>query len=435
MEDADKGSPAEEIKPAQRWGGEFMSTVRRLIKGPEEEADDEEESLDTKQRQRSLFSRFFKRLFPQRQTIEPVPPRPDSKPLGTEGTTINTQAEAEAPNENQAIMSGLPPEGEPARPKPAGTPPVNTIQPEMPLAAELADHELNIDTPIVESQSARTSADRETPLGQGAQISEQVVYERRPQPKAERVTVNRVDRSPLALALIGLEYFGRKRADRRLQTEDRRIKKSVANVEKRLELQEQSQQQLEQLAKRSQDQARDLRQKRSIYEQQLVSESKITTGPRSLPESRPPIISTSETLPHPPATDIETPIKTVVSQAETVEPRTKQPEAVFREVARAAEKNVPIERAYERRHEVKDQTSGPSSIGGPASIGVIMSQMQAAERMQSALSGASPSPTSYSIAANDRPASDGDLYRQAAQRGFWGGVVIIIFGLLALWLY
>jgi hypothetical protein len=110
------------------------------------------------------------------------------------------------------------------------------------------------------------------------------------------------------------------------------------------------------------------------------------------------------------------------------EPEKTETYKIMEQVAEAAEHNAPVERVFERSHEVKDDHSTPV---GAASIGAIM----AAQAEQKKITQLKASQAQMGINDQGLPVinttSDSDIYKQAMRRGFWGAIIIIIFGLLA----
>jgi hypothetical protein len=96
------------------------------------------------------------------------------------------------------------------------------------------------------------------------------------------------------------------------------------------------------------------------------------------------------------------------------------------QVAEAAEHDVPVERAFERSHEVKDDQS--THIGA-ASIGSIMAEQVAKQRVNG------PVATQLSQDASGLPVVSGraqaTAYKQAMRNGFWAAIIIIILGTIA----
>ena len=100
------------------------------------------------------------------------------------------------------------------------------------------------------------------------------------------------------------------------------------------------------------------------------------------------------------------------------------PEAVREEVEVAADKNLPLERLYERRHEVKDDpvtagATGKASASGSSSGTNTPQQAVPVFSMPSISDENAPVPPA-SILANAR------IYRHAVLNGLWGAVIVLL---------
>ena len=107
-----------------------------------------------------------------------------------------------------------------------------------------------------------------------------------------------------------------------------------------------------------------------------------------------------------------------------------RPDLVMEQVAHAAEVGVSTERVYERRQEVRDEpgAGGSQQGGGAASVGSILAQspyqpQQAVSRQMA--------DTQAQLASGQPYQTDTGMYRQAMTAGFWAGIVIIVFAIIA----
>ncbi len=98
------------------------------------------------------------------------------------------------------------------------------------------------------------------------------------------------------------------------------------------------------------------------------------------------------------------------------------PIVVLQEVETAAEKNAPLEAAYELRSEVKDESLA-SQVQGATSVGAVLADIHKTTTTQHAAFSqalqAAPTEDKQSVV------SSGGLYKKAAVSGFWTGLVIV----------
>lgn len=311
--------------------------------------------------------------------------------------------------------------------------------------AELAANE-NED--VVELNNAPNSVDT-APAVQNRQpgpppidipAMERVVYERQatePEPVIAR------DRGARSLAvLVGVaETIGRRRADRRLE---RKSNKETASLKQETKQDLGRRAKLEQAAAKSKEAMEQLRNRQEALEARPAAqpnhrnynnnaERKVKA---SAPEGPPPLSFARKSPEQPAASTPEQKpaMRTIEQRTEHKEPAPdkplkpkealKKPEAVLREVAAAAEKNVALEGLYERRHEVKDDAvklaAAPAAAGGASSI-------------------PAPQDTSAAASSGQAPASsravqllqEAAQHRQAAQSGFWAALIILVFLMVA----
>ncbi len=102
------------------------------------------------------------------------------------------------------------------------------------------------------------------------------------------------------------------------------------------------------------------------------------------------------------------------------------PTVVMEHVAEAAEHNQPVERAYERRQEIKDDASVPARPGATA-IGDILSQSSSAS---STARRESASIATHKLLATRHAQTDA-LYRSAVYTGLIAATVVLVFAIIA----
>lgn len=108
-----------------------------------------------------------------------------------------------------------------------------------------------------------------------------------------------------------------------------------------------------------------------------------------------------------------------------------KPEAVLHKIEEAAEKNVPLEDYYERRHEVKDTpTQSTAAILQGMGLSAIAPQPTQPARQ------AVPPIYDYGVSPKSQlPAAHPQMYRQAAKSGFWGAMAILILAAIAYFVF
>lgn len=418
----DEDDSEESKKPASKRWRRFWRRLFKRIETPED---------TSKSREPSQYQQTMDNLFSETRSVDERPEAPTDSHSEVESETEHSSAsESEqeerfelgsdkSKNESSSI------EGETEKEPAAQTYENPEVQPKL---AEANSHE-----DVVEFRTREEA---------GLTQYEQVVFDRSSSSESPRETRYEAPRGAIAAAvgLVGAEYFGRKRADRRL-------KREIDQLQKRVRDGERASKQLQSIAKESKDQRRELQQRQKDFEARLpershqAAEKVVATPkyeskpmqPKESAEKRPEVfreaeglIDMSENSPAP----VISPEKTPNIKEDTPE----KPEAVFKKVIAAAEHDDPIERSYERRHEIKDEAGAPLGTGsGPVSIGSIMAGMndslpaQPASRAHPA-----PSPRQNDITVQQNGPS---MYDQAVQRGFWGGVIVIIFVMLLAVLY
>lgn len=231
-------------------------------------------------------------------------------------------------------------------------------------------------------------------------------------------TTERVIESPGLAAVVGIgliaETIGRRRADSKIKKEVKRLKKedqSHREVAGRLDHEAQTVRE-ELRAVKFQQQAFEKR-----FDQPKIIRETTAGEPVEIKTPEPGEKPVIEKLPM---------AEQVVHQAAAL----NRPESVLERVEVAADQNIPVEAAYERRHEAKDQTAqrringtlSSSGSNGPVSLSKALEERLAAVRQKQARD-ADSMPASQSGKLT-RPPS---LYKNATVSGLWGAVILLLF--------
>ncbi|MDB5163404.1 MAG: hypothetical protein JWS12_21 [Candidatus Saccharibacteria bacterium] len=244
-------------------------------------------------------------------------------------------------------------------------------------------------------------------------------YEKAPEPPRVEHHHHHESKGAALAALISAELLSRRR-DRKLRREDRRIKREVKKVEKRLKQVERAPK-----AEYNRPPERFRAQPTAASEKTPLRSSSERVAATARPQaefSQPPKSSeprAPEKLAHiveryQPHRRVEVP-----NPLEQLKPEARlRPEEVLHTIEQAAEHDIPVEAAYELRHEIKDEpqqqyashtatpgqftaTNVPESTKDMAALG---SQMQD-QRLRASR-------------------SDKQIYGQAVRGGFWAAVII-----------
>lgn len=248
------------------------------------------------------------------------------------------------------------------------------------------------------------------------------VFERStPKPQEKDVVIQRGS-NLLPVALVGAEYLARKRADRKL---DAKLTEKTEKLEQKDKEAAYAHAQLDTLMKQNREQLEKLKRERL---QPVQAEQAVASERPSKPEVTALAYDRRKV-----SNEVPKPEESRISSSEQfvkqdVSERREQYK-IMEQVANAAENNEPVEIAFERSHEVKDDVSTTSAA---ASIGAIMAA-QAEEqkhiaRVQAVQQQMGDAAQGLPV-LNDSQAAD--MYQQAMKRGFWAAVAIIILGLLA----
>ena len=235
-------------------------------------------------------------------------------------------------------------------------------------------------------------------------IESDQVQQRSVEKPIQEVVVDRRG-SALPYVLLGAEYMARKRADRKLET---RVTEKIARTDERADTAKHLQEELEVIVRQNREQLQTLKEQRGTADEVMprVEERhervKQTVIARELSQQT------------------EQPRTTVENNQPAVAER-----RIFEQVAEAAEQNVPVEKVFERSHEVKDDTTTPV---GASSVGAVMAATAQPSIQQMTQSAAQQSVATLPVIADENHSVE---YRQAMRAGFWSAVLIIILGSMA----
>lgn len=438
-------SESTESSPKKRRGGDFLSQylLRRRERqvGTATEEEDSKESEEKPKKWRRLFSKIFPSV------VERPPESTEPKRAGFDLETWLSWSSAtggENPTDTPEIKTQLPDEtsenkGEIISPQGQEESFPNVENPiETKIEAKTPDKDVENQGPTAFMAEMVTDITAHTEVGRSIEeATEPQPHDAAPMPSIREVVPETVEythaeterevvinrgSNALPIALVGAEYLARKRSDRKLE---KRLTEKLEKTSQKLERGEGVKQELRELVKRNQEEVEALKLKRSQSEverpNRVVDRESVPTDlvykERSKPETTivpSPKISVEQAEPHAANTEV----------AEV------KPQKIFEKVAEAAEHDEPVERIFERSHEVKDEASAPL---GATHIGTVAS---------SQVQGLRPTPATYTTPQNYNAPGDSmslpiindsqDIYyRQAMKAGFWAAVLIIILGLIA----
>jgi len=305
------------------------------------------------------------------------------------------------------------------------TPDTASTEPEAPAPeAELPEPE----TDAIEQEPVRTNSYEglltiSHPEERIASSEPSVITER-------ETVVERGVGSALPVALVAAEYVGRKRADRKIT---RNFNEKTNQLQKDAEKSALMQQQLEALVRQNKEQLEALKQDRGILEKPVVAISHEQSAAKS-PELRPAAsieeaVNRSAPREKLPPTEVKRPQLRAERVQLTPEENAPRPREIMTQIAQAAERNVPVERVFERSHEVKDDLTARAASA--PSVGNVVSSRAT---YQTGYNFSKEYQQTISQSTDNLPVyvqSDSDMYKQAMKAGFTAAVVIIIFGVIA----
>ena len=438
---------------------QFLSKQKELLSGKSESDDEdvEDETSDKPKKWRRSFKSFFKNIVPPPEETKPAQSTaetgflnwPDLEQAAYEAQSVPQETHSEnlqhsetqqTQNEYQPTyhQSELPvetPESPPEIPSSDQIQYSNeTFSAEQRDVVETADtidtSDQIVDVPLNEPESTVYINDRpqinSTPEARDLPFvpqPERYVSNSQPTIEHERVVERNVGLA-LPVALVGAEYLGRKNADRKITKTFTEKTNELTKGADRASL---SHIQLENLVKKNQTQLESLKLERGIVAERTYDIAKTPPIEKATPQIA------VETSPPPPVTPEQTRVETSMEMPvdTVVENREQRPAHILEKVAEAAENDVPVERVFERSHEVKDDKSFATAA---SSIGSIMSSNASRQtnysQAKTYAQHASQSQTEGLPVINDSQQSP-ELYKQAVQAGFGAALTIIVFGIVA----
>lgn len=350
---------------------------------------------------------------------------PNIEPADTPsiGETKNTEPNIAAPRMEMIDQVNPAPE----HPQPEAQAPNPTHNAPERQGPRPADREPYVAMPLAEQEELyrrQIEADQPSRQYSSADFGSATVYERaqttsRETPKTERIIEsNRGAAVALGTGIV-LDQFSRKR-HRSHEREFESLKHADKEVAKEVKNDKSAIQRLESQQATNQDNIISLNESRRVQYQNtdINRVEKMQSAPR---------VETISGEQHPINQEIQVNERTV-NAAEVARVR---PEVVQKKVEAAAEKNVPIEAYYERRHEVKDNQlggQGRGASGNVAAVGSLLhSRSQHDDKLAAAMQQAMRT-TDHSL----HPMQYG-TYRKAVARGAVGaGLVLALLGLMLL---
>lgn len=437
LESAEEPDPNESITSRKKRGGDFLSQylLRRRSRtesnSAEVDDDDEEETADKPKRLRRLFSRIFPSV------VEPPSEGKSHQAEGFDFQTWLSRAEitdrpADASYEDGSSETTAQPLGMEQPPSEAQL--EQPMDAAIPQEGGIPQYEAGISTeelsnPLDTIEATPYHAPIELPVPPAVSEANIQTAERAaglPKQAAEKeVVIERGIGNALPVVLVGAEYLARKKADRKLES---RVNEKIEQSQESVNRGALARQELEQLVKRNKEQLEILKQERAVKIDAKPSavgspeqpQNKLNIKPElkvGKPEQKAPTIEQIKT--RPPEVRLDN-----AERAETV-----VPQKIFEQVASAAEHDVPVERVFERSHEVKDDKTTPV---GAASVGSVMARqaVQPSSTTPHNSQMTSPVDTSGLPVIRDNQQSS-ESYKQAVKAGFSAAIVIIIFGVIA----
>ena len=393
------------VTPKKRRGHDFLSQYllrRREIANPdslddiESDDEDEEETTGTPKRWRRFFRGAFKNVVPP-----PESPRNEREHGFDPNTWFSWQSAARleesqqhSPEQTSGEQSVTSETSEGSQPEsPEVQHPEETIHNSehtrtIPEAAPQNVHE---GRPYSEAQSGGVIHER---------LQSSNVVER-------EVIIERGVGAALPVALVGMEYLARKSADKKLK---RSFTREVDSLKMRASQSETTRNELDAIVRQNREQLEALKRDRGMTEKRGTTKETYKNTPEKIPSKS----AEKRTNPMESTSRIE-------KQSEV------QPRMIFESVANAAEQDVPVERVFERSHEIKDDKTATAAAA--ASVGTIMASQSDIQKIiatlpvvQSKTTENMTDKTHQSIVA---------AYDQAIKMGFIAAVAIIILGTVA----
>lgn len=386
----------------------------------EESADERENKKDTKEskttkRWQGLFGKVFSSIV-KPSTIESKPLTEQSAPPTNSSETpeestaepvnnlasnpemaADTSAEGSHPGEAGLAEEATSPSPEQSEETTTETGALSPELPDPPEAIAAINHQQNPESPLTE-RSAPIPATNTT---------------------KERVIERDGRGAGVAAGLFGLEFFARRRADRKLQHEIKKVSKDLKSQETKVQ------------AKISQasPNTETIKPVPPPVERQ-------SSPPLKAPELQ--IQDTRYTSKTATKTDYSPEIiNSMYRDKESVAAPAREqlrPQEELKKSPQTAKEEIPVELYLERRHEIKDEAAQPH---GAAPVGSILANMNSADTsvFTAAVRQIARQNARRTVSAPPSPTDIPATYKQAMKNGFWGAVTIIVFIGIALLLH
>lgn len=444
----EQAKPTEAAEKKRRYGNflsEFLARRRNTaLETTESDNDEEEDSEDKPKRWSRKFRSFFRNVVTPPEDVTDQPKKESVEwfkwPLAQETTVPETVQSASEGVEAAQLTPDVSAEA---------VIPADDVRSEMPAVAETielpepSEHDRSAQRLTPEStRPVAAPAERDTEESRPDQPETDsanpgynglltIQHEERARQEAEpeivrETVVERGAGSALPVVLVAAEYLARKSADKKIT---RNFTDKTDKLQKNAEQANITQQQLERLVKQNREQLEALKQERGMIEKSGIMPT--TEKSPSVPERLSPRPEVKTTVPRVEQMSPRASQERIMPQQQQRTPETTEPKPreILSEVAQAAERNVPVERVFERSHEVKDDnTVAPAAA---ASVGSIMSRQtmrQSSHVLSKDYQQASRESANLPI-INDQYSTG--LYKQAMKAGFTAAIMIIIFGILA----
>lgn len=431
--DHEESDDSDTSYPKKKRGG---STLSRYLSGLRRKEHDETSESETGDEKPRRLRRIFSRLFPS-FVEKPEAKQTESAEHGFDPETWFSWTKLAGETESDGVDQSAS-ESEPAAPKEVPTDEIHKIA-DAPLQS-VESKEPAIIADIPESNSDTTIDKPETlaneipaPEVPPPLFPEEALYIREaaqteaPQPTPSReestkeVVVERGVGMALPVVLVGAEYLARKKADRKLEG---RLNEKIDASKEEITHSTALQQELETVVKQNRDQLDAL--KRAREGQPTVSAprgEKITEQPSADRLEQVKGIERPSIAPEKPETK-EQP-RPVVERHITEE---FKPDRILEQVADAAEHDIPIERIFERSHEIKDDKT---FLGAAPSVGAVVSSHTAASQFQAMQQAKQSSQVAGRVMPFVSEPASKAAYMEAIKKGFWSAIMIIILGSIA----
>lgn len=433
--------------------GRFSQLLERLRYSPEEDDETEDDSPEraASNKPSKRWERFFGKLF--RQTVRSPERVKWHKPaLPEEVTPQSARTDLEAVPLVTAAETAV-----------ADLSTAESTPGQVPDASEqIVDEEAQQDTSRPSKEAVEVPVDDyiqedlagldTEPLKPASLPNEALLYERNtasvsPPETAPPIMAeassgrNERRRTALLTGLLGAEFWARRRADREIRRDINKLRKSAeptitkaraaetrpATASELIpKLQPEIQLKSSEVRNKQQQPGKEQtpEQINSIHTAERLKP--MTTQLKEVQYKQPDFEQSPEPKLELPVMDLPKPEKAVFAEALKPKPETA-PEHVLKVVAEAAERDIPIEKDYERRHEVKDASTKVAT--GVASVGAILTGMGIDSSGSPVHAQATPQIVQQnSPLQQDKPviSKSSDMYQQAVKAGFWSAMVIIV---------